>query len=724
MDMLNKIAGTIFILAASLPTFGKQIEQIESNLISIDGLVSADERERSTKSKLSFETWPKENSATPPEYETTIYMSETAEFLYIGIVANDPRPDLIRSSYHKRDSSRGDDTVTIHIDTFGLSQQAYRFTVNPLGGQSDDIRQDRETIAWNGFWESKGSITDSGYQVELKIPLENFRFPAADIQKWKINIERRLQRDNSYTFALNAKDRDKECALCQFSEIELFENAIASKRIELRPYVIATRENTRTYPYNTTFNGESDSDAGLDVKWSPTGDSVLNATLNPDFSQVEADDAQFSVNRQFSVFYSEKRTFFLEGEDHFNTHLNVVNTRNLVNPDYGIKYTGKTGNHSFGTFFVKDSLTNFILPGVQSDEFVSLEEESENFVVRYKNELGQKGYVGLLGTFRSSNSFENETVGIDAFYRPTEQTRVKFQHIETDNDFRNERDSGSATYLSYNFNAAEDWHWLKYKSIDEDFVSGMGFITQSGFESLDTGLGHLWHNDDKESLWTRIYLQGSHRAKKPLDSTSIERDRLYERNNMEFIIEGKNKLYFSVSPSKIDEYFDGTTHSFKQTYAVAEYELVDNLITSIWSTFGEGLDYGNNRVGDIQRSGIWASANISSELNIVGEALNSKLDYQGDNVFDADIVNLTVNYSLDFNHHLRLKYQVQDVSYAGNSDFDERSSGYQFLYLYEHSAYSTIYTGYSSNLRDDTTIGSLKEYNNYFFIKVNHVFNL
>ncbi|MCP4989245.1 MAG: hypothetical protein GY928_25265 [Colwellia sp.] len=148
-------------------------------------------------------------------------------------------------------------------------------------------------------------------------------------------------------------------------------------------------------------NGDIEVEPGLDVRWGLTQDIVLNATLNPDFSQVEADAGQLDVNNTYSLFYPEKRPFFLDGASYFDTaNFNFVHTRNIADPDGGLKLTGKTDGHSYGLMVANDNNTTFLMPGNQGSDTAELEESSNIAIGRYKVDVGERNNVGVLMTHR------------------------------------------------------------------------------------------------------------------------------------------------------------------------------------------------------------------------------------------------------------------------------------------------------------------------------------
>ena len=139
-----------------------------------------------------------------------------------------------------------------------------------------------------------------------------------------------------------------------------------------------------------------EAEAGISVRWGITPNISLNAAINPDFSQVEADFAQLDVNERFALAFPEKRPFFLEGADFFTTPLNAVFTRTVSDPRYGLKLTGKEGDNSFGAFLTEDSVNNILIPGRETSRSVFLDDTVRDSVLRYRRDIGSTSSLGVL----------------------------------------------------------------------------------------------------------------------------------------------------------------------------------------------------------------------------------------------------------------------------------------------------------------------------------------
>jgi len=698
--------------------------------IVIDGNLDGKEWSEATKIDLDFETWPGDSTPTEKQYKTDVFIIEDGNSLYIAAKAYDPTPQAVNASLHRRDRIGQQDSFTISIDTFGMGQEAFVFEVTPLGGQSDHIKENNSGDKdWDGLWTSKGKLTEFGYEIEIEIPISNFRFPDKGIQNWNIKFNRDAHRKVSKTWSSSKVNRDNTCRICQHQQFSLFENVKQTSALLFRPSVIATRSNQRDYPYTDKFVSQNETAFGLDLRWSPSGDQVFNGTINPDFSQVEADQAQSAVNRLFSIFYSEKRPFFLEGQDYFNTAMSLVHTRNISDPELGLKYTGRFGDNAIGIFSANDTITNFYTPGQFENGFESLNEKSSNTVARYRYSLDEGSYLGALVTNRNSTSYKNQVVSLDGFYRFTDSIRMTFQYASSVNTYNDVKKNGDALLVEYNFNTDTDWHYLIYKEKDLDFNSGLGFITRTGVTNLVGGVGHVWRIDDTKNFLESIYISTNYDEERLKDSASKNGEKIYSYHDIELTITGRNQLELEIRPFKLTEVYLDTPYSYNRFYYGMSYRLNSNLKVGGYYEDGKQTDYSNNRLAKGSNYNVWAKVNLGEGFAANLEMQRNTLKVNGARIFTEDLTNASVEYSINLNHHLRLTHQeisgiFNPFEYGFFIDEKIEDSAYQALYIFEHSSYSSIYVGYSSSGFRDSTFNKTEISEEYFFTKFNYSFSL
>ncbi|HEX3129170.1 MAG TPA: DUF5916 domain-containing protein, partial [Thermoanaerobaculia bacterium] len=357
--------------------------------IRVDGVLDEEVWQRGLIIDLANEIDPGKN--VPAPVATRAFLAYDDDNLYIGFRADDPDASSIRAHLADRDTPFRDDWVGVMIDTFNDERNGYELFVNPLGVQMDlslneVASENEEDAAWDAIWSSAGRIDDKGYVVEIAIPFSSLRFQRAEgEQTWGITPFRSYPRSRRHQIMGSAIDPNDNCLLCQIPKVTGFAGATPGRNLEFDPTVTAHRTDVRQgFPGGALESGDPEADLGLTARWGITPNLTFSGAVNPDFSQVEADAAQLDVNTQFALFFPEKRPFFMEGSDYFDTYLNVVHTRTVADPAWGVKLTGKEGRNGLGLFVTQDEVTNLLLPGSQRSGSAALDLQTTDAVLRYR----------------------------------------------------------------------------------------------------------------------------------------------------------------------------------------------------------------------------------------------------------------------------------------------------------------------------------------------------
>jgi hypothetical protein len=346
----------------------------------------------------------------PAEEETVVLVWYAPDAIYFGIVARDRRPAAIRATVADRDNIDSDDHVVIDIDTFHDRRRAFFFGVNPLGAQSDGVRSEgagqvsslipgSTDLNPDFIWDSKGRITDRGYEVEIRIPFKSLRYPGGQPQSWGLNVTRVVQR-TGYTDTWTDVRRANASFLGQEGAIGGLHDLKRGVAVEAQPFVTATADGRRDVTGGEFIRDDVDPDAGLNIRLGFTS-YALDATLNPDFSQVESDEGQVTVNERFALFFPEKRPFFLEGIELFGSPQTLVYTRRIVNPKVGAKLTGKFGQLGVAHLTAVDETD-------ADDAWFN--------ITRLRRDFGRNSIAGLTFTNRDQGSLYNRVLAGDFRY--------------------------------------------------------------------------------------------------------------------------------------------------------------------------------------------------------------------------------------------------------------------------------------------------------------------
>src|SRR5688500_12345960 len=390
--------------------------------VRVDGVLDEPLWQQATPIAIDREWFPGDNIAAA--VRTDAFVAWDDDKLYVAFRASDPQPGRIRARYAERDGALNDDTVGFMIDPFNDDRLAYQFRINPLGVQADAINSDvegSEDFSWDAIWDSAGRITSEGYVVEVAIPLQQLRIPAGgQARTWGFLAMRDWPRDVRHRFRSIVTDQNRDCLICQFEDLSGFGITEVGRNIEITPTLTASMQQA------LNASGELETtdravEPGISGRWAITPGTSFQATINPDFSHVEADAGELDVNTRFALSFPEKRPFFLEGADFFETQLPLVFTRTIADPVAGLKLTGKSGDNTYGLLIARDEITNYLVPFDQSSIRTSISEPSNTAIFRYRRDLGATATAGMLFSSRTGDSYNSSLLSGDSFFRLSEQ---------------------------------------------------------------------------------------------------------------------------------------------------------------------------------------------------------------------------------------------------------------------------------------------------------------
>jgi hypothetical protein len=678
------------------------------------------------------ETDPLEN--VPAPVKTKAYLIEDDKRLLIAFDARDPHPKQIRAYLRDRDSAFDDDFVGVVLDTFDDRRHAYEFFVNPLGVQMDLTNDDvnkNESSSWDAIWDSAGKITDQGYVVEMAIPFSQLRFPhSTGKETWAVDVLRFRPRQDRERISNNPLERGRNCYLCQLSEIRGFAGVEPGKNIEVVPSLTASRTDERDPATGGLTKGDTDPEVGLDVRWGITPDLTANLTVNPDFSQVEADVPQLSENNRFSLFFPETRPFFLEGADYFATPINAVFTRTVADPDFGAKLTGRSDKNTYGIFVAKDTVTNLIFPAALGSQNGVLEQTNRSLVGRYRRGFGESSTIGALVTERSGEDYSNDVEGIDGRYRISDQHNIRFQYLHSETEYPREivdefdqpagLFDGGALRVNYDYSSRNWFASFDYQAMDRGFRADSGFVTQVDYEDRKTGFGHVWQGAER-NWWNRMSVGVS-----TGDTYDREGRILGRHTQLQYSLNGPLQSYVEFDLNKDNQFWNGRLYDTNNVLVYAQLRPRSGLNVTLSANIGKQIDFANSRLGDqvnIQPEIDW---NVNRHLLVRLRHTSAILDSeQGARIFDARIDDLRLTWQFNLRSFLRATLQRQDVErniaafIAADTASSSRSASSQLLYSYKLNPQTVFFLGYSDD-RNGALLGRLVQTDRTFFVKFSY----
>ena len=697
----------------------------------IDGQIDQGEWSQATRVAVNIETNPNDNVVA--EVQTEALLMEDGEILYVAFIALDPNPGQIRAFYRDRDALWNDDYVAVILDTFNDERRAFEFFANPFGVQADAIQDDvndEEDDSWNAIWDSAGQINEEGYVVEMAIPVKQLRFtPSEDNQTWGIDLVRYYPRDRGTRIANNRRDRNISCYICQLSKADGFANLTRSRNLQVIPTLTSTAVENRNPALGNWDRESIDPEASLDVRWGITQDLYLNATLNPDFSQVEADSAQLDINNTFSLFFPERRTFFLDGADYFDTFERLVYTRNIADPDYGVKLTGKSNGHTYALLTANDVSTSFLMPRSLGSNIATLGDvESEVAIGRYRFDIFENSTIGALVTDRRADGYSNTVSSIDAVLRPSDRDVLTVQTMRSSSDYptliqgrygQAASMSDSSHRMEYRHNDRR-WDWrLGYTDMGEDFRADLGFVNRVDFKFVVATLGHTWWGES-DDFFNRIRV-------------ALDYDRTEDQSGLQ--LEEEFEVFVNMNgpqQSFLNGLFGGSETYWNGKYFDEQFNQISigftpsaNLRLSTLIRVEDIVDFANTRLGRSKRFGPSINYRWGKHLELSLDHTFQEFDVDGGRLFTANLTDLRTTYQFSARSFLRFTLQYTDNKrnqdlYLSEVQARSKQLTTQLLYSYRVSAATRFFIGYSDAGFQNDTYDSIEKTNRTIFAKFSY----
>jgi hypothetical protein len=708
----------------------------------------------------------------PAEDSTEVLVWYSASAMYFGIRAFEAHGQ-VRATLTDRDKIDTEDYVQILLDTFNDRRRAYVFGVNPLGVQADGIRTEGGEGAAGGHsgqmngrfenvdmnpdftFESHGRVTDRGYEVEIRIPFRSISFPGADPQTWSINVIRKVQH-SAYEDTWTPAVRAGASFLAQSGELTGLTGMERGLVLSLNPFATGrwdgVPDSLGTWQYDAT------PEAGINLSWGITSNLTLDGTVNPDFSQVEADAAQVTVNERFALFYPEKRPFFLEGIELFNTPNSLIYTRQIVEPVGGLKLTGKVAG------------TNVALLSAVDDQTASATGEDSPVVnaLRVRRDVGAQSTVGLAYTDHIEGGDYNRVIAGDV---RLVFAKLYFFQVQGANSWTGEAGAGTSAPL---WEAMVDRTGRAFgfryqiQGIAPDFRTLVGFVPRAGIvrPSINNRLSIYGKPGAVIEQWTNfLRLEGLWNYDEFFDGGSI----LESQAGLSSLFTIRGGWSANLSPGWETVRFDPAFYT--DYYVAGDADTVPLILpdrlTDLWqlgasTSTPEGV-LRASLGGRLGRTAAFfepaaagtASANASltwrptGQLRIEGQYTYSRLNRvrDGTRLSTAHIPRLKIEYQLSRPIFIRFvgQYAAQerdalrdpatddpivllqdDGTFTPAEQLVQNDFRVDWLFSYRPTPGTVFYAGYGSSLTEPDAFAfqGLKRVNDGFFLKLSYLFRV
>src|SRR6059058_2581622 len=421
----------------------------------------------------------------PAGAPTMAYLSYDNANLYVVFVCRD-RPALVRAGLAKREEIASDDGVALYLDTFGDRKHAYLFAANPLGVQLDGILTEGQDddYSFDAVWQADGRLTADGYVLRFAIPFRSLRFPRTPAQHWGLALVRYIRRNNEESYWPYITKR-LAGLVPQFGTLDGLSDISPGRNLQAIPYGAFTgaRFLDTDVP---AFRTASDRRFGLDMKGVIRDALTLDATVNPDFSQVESDEPQVTINERFETFFPEKRPFFIENAGYFQTPVNLFFSRRIADPGKGIRLTGKVGRWAVGAIGTNDRAPDATIgAGPVGDEALS----AGIGVVRVQRDFGGESTIGMLATDRSLAGGSNGVVSADTRLKLSKTWVFSGQAMATrTRGTSGAPSSGTGWYANLLRDGRNPDYSASYLDLSPSFETQLGFVKRVGIRQFDQEL--------------------------------------------------------------------------------------------------------------------------------------------------------------------------------------------------------------------------------------------
>jgi len=703
------------------------------NTVRVDGVLDEEVWERALKMGVNNEVRPGNNIPAPVETDMLLAYSET--HFYVAFRAIDPDPSQIYAHLCDHDEMWDDEWVVIGIDTYNDQRGGYEFAVNPLGIQGDTasgIHGDGNT--WDGIWDSAGQIFDWGYSVEMAIPFSTLRFQRVDgDQIWGVDAVRSYPRDVRHHISLYPRDRDDNCYRCQMDKLIGFEGATPGRNLEIDPTVSVVASQVREdFPDGDFPDPEAEDEYGVTARWGITPNVTLSGAVNPDFSQVEADAFQLDVNRQYALFYEEKRPFFLESAGAFDNFY----SRSVASPIWAGKVTAKAGDNTIGAMVARDELTNLIISGSQRSYYAPLDMESTAAALRYARDVGDMSNVSTHFNAREGDGYYNRVAGAEVEVWFTESDMIEIegetsltQYPDVVLDEIPDQPEDEFSDQSYevqvgHFTSGLDVY-ANYSDVGDEFRTDMAFMPRVGYKHAEAGAGHTWQRESG-SWWTMLNFGGCYNYEEFQDGTKNTRGTNFWINH-----QGPKQSSADINGWLGTKVYAGEEFDTWELDFNAGFWPSSSLFAHVNASYGEEVDYDNARTGRELSVGPYVELKLGRGLSTEIGYTYERFTVEGDELYAANLSRLKAVYQFTRRMFVRGVLQYADTEYntalyvESRPELPERETylSSQLLLSYKINPQTVFFLGYSDSHSGDQDI-DLTQSGRTLFAKIGYAWVL
>jgi hypothetical protein len=526
--------------------------------------------------------------------------------------------------------------------------------------------------------------------------------------------------------------RDTNCFVCNFGKITGLRGLPTGDHMVIAPYATAHQLGEPRAGLGSDFvNHQVGTEAGLDLKWNPTADMAVDATINPDFSQVESDVAVIETNERFAIFIPEKRPFFLEGIELFSTPIQAVYTRTLTSPRWGGRTTGKSGDYAYTLLVAQDrGGGSVILPTPFGSEFAAQDFSSIAAIGRLRRDFG-RSFVSFLATTRESEGgAHNRVFGPDFQWRIGEQNTITGQLLlsqtttpdrpDLAGEWNGQKLAGHAFHAWYQHGTATRDFYIQASDYSDEFRADNGFVPQVGYRGSYAEGGYTWR---PKGFFSRIRAFGFGEYQQTQDG-----DLLYRLASAGFGADGKFRSFTRLryardAVANAGEVFDRDRIYYELDFAVSR--VISFIGLDGW--VGDEVDFTNNRLGRGANMNFSATLRPTNHLQVGLTTGLRWLNIDGNRLFTSQVERVRATYT--FNSRMFVRAIVQNTRTNRDRDLygfeiaqHSGSLSNQLLFAYKLNWQTVFYVGYGDLNEVTSEQGEFEPSNRQLFAKISYAF--
>jgi hypothetical protein len=662
--ILNKIGASAHPEAPALA-----LQRTEEPVV-VDGRLEEDVWATADVLDRFFEVWP--GDLTPPVVRTEARFAYDDCFFYVAIESYDPDPQSIRAPYVKRDRVTSDqDYVEFFVDAFNNRRSAYQFRTNPRGSKGDaTFNEDtgREDFSPDFDFDVASTIQEDRWVAEFRVPFSTLRFPKDTEQTWAVLVYRNRPRDETRQMASGPLARGANCFMCFATEARGIHDLARRQHFIMTPYLTGSGVSGDAFQ---EAPGQTSIQAGIDIKWGPRPGVILDGALDPDFSQVETDAAQLGANNRFALFFEEKRPFFLEGTDLWETPLALVYTRTITDPLWGARVTRRSEGSSQAVLVARDRGGGvLVLPGPTGSDLAPQDDGSTAFLARYRLNSRALTFGSTVTARIYDGTGHNVLFGPDLQWKITHSNQVDAQvvwsdtrdpgRLGVDGEPTRNRRLAHAGRIAWN-RTTPTWSWIAtYEDIGADFRADNGFIPRVGVREAAGELAYRF-----ESVGPLSEVQPYLVLSTTLDGNSSRE--LYRRRTAGVLLNG-SRGSTGTFEVHLGEKEPGRSQSFRLDYVTLDYGLnPTSWIPRVGVTgrIGDAVDLVNDQLAQGWMLGLEGRVRPLDALEIETTAAHQRLYVDGSSLrqglFAETVAQITLTRHFSRSAFLRLIGQYEHL---------------------------------------------------------------